>query len=156
MAERFGIVAIKNGLVTLLGTTNVSDLNSGLGASDQVKQVITVRPDPELKIPDTKYPTVNVWVGDSVDATRGASKRKEVRVPIEIWVYVRKMGSVDSSIDDVQNLADNVRYIVDSNMGFVANGQLETKGVKFFYGDSANGFMSKARIDVEAFKMAIS
>jgi hypothetical protein len=147
MATRFGTVTIKDALVTLLGTTNVSDLNSGLTTT--VKQVVTKKPD-DIVIEVTMFPTVCVWMGNYLADFRGASKRKEVRATAEIHFWTRDMRSIDNSIDEAQNLADNIMYIIDGNVGtVVTNGWIKSSGVQYEYRTSESGFVTHGIVSVD-------
>ena len=98
--DRFGINTIKDSLVTLIGTTNVSDLNQG--ASVNVKQVTTRKPDMgQAVIPTSMYPTVNVWSGEAIMGLRGASKRYEMTMTYQIDIWTIDIKSIDNAKDQL-------------------------------------------------------
>lgn len=151
MAERFGYKTIKDALVTLIGTTKVTDLNNGLAIS--VKQVITKKPS-EIVIPDTLYPTVNVWLNSIEESFRGASKRIEAIATFHIDCWTHSLGSVDSSIDELQLLIDNILYIIGDNVGLsaITRGYEKVTGISFDYNSNESGFVSHAKITLLVFR----
>jgi len=151
MAQRFGLNTIKDALVTLIGTTNVSDLNSGLTTS--VKQVITKKPD-ELVIPVTMYPTVNIWSSRGTMSFRGASTRRARTDELQIDFWVRNMKSIDAAKDEAEILLDNILYILDGSVkiGAIVNGYLNAASWVINY-DEKEGFNAHGTIIVEAWRL---
>lgn len=151
MAERIGTVAIKDALVTLIGTTAVSDLNNGL--TNTVKKVYTGKPD-EAVIQVSMFPAICIWIGQFEADFRGASKRKEVKLQCEIHFWTRNMVSVDASIDDAQNLSDNIIYIIDSNVQLagIGNGFMKVSGLRIEYRTADSGFVAHGVVTVEITK----
>jgi len=157
MAERFGFRTIKDAIVTLLGTTAVSDLNSGLARS--VQQIVTVKPtDNNMVIPTTKYPTVCVWFDNATEEFEGASKRKKTTALYQIHFWTYSMGSVDSSLDQAQLLADNIIYVLNSNIGISSlgstRGYLKVIGMSFSYSTNDSGFVTHGQIDLQIIRIA--
>jgi hypothetical protein len=155
MAERYGYKTIKDAIVTLLGTTKVSDLNNGLARA--VQQVITTKPtDVNAVIPSTKFPTVCIWLQRVEETYRGASKRKESIASYEIHFWTYSIGSVDKALDEAQLLADNILYIINGNID-IANvgstkGYLKGVSVTFDYNTNDSGFIAHGFIDLQVFR----
>lgn len=152
MAERFGYVAIKNAIVTLLGTTAVSDLNSGLPRN--VQKIDTRKPD-NIVIPDTQYPFVNVWFDNAEEDFRGASTRKEAMGYYEIDAWVKDMKSLDSAIDTLQLLIDNIAYIFRGNVGLAAvvRGYVKLTNLKINFNTDISGFVAHAKLNITVIRL---
>ena len=150
MAERYGYKTIKDALVTLLGTTSVSDLNSGLARS--VQQVITLKPD-NIVIPDPKFPTVCVWLESATETFRGASTRKESTAIYKIDFWTKAIGSLDSAIDESQLLGDNILYIIASKINITnlgsSRGWIKATEMRFDYNTDQSGFIAHGNIRLE-------
>ena len=152
MAELFGYRTIKDAIVSLI-TDNSSDINSGLSRS--VQQVITMKPD-DIVIPTTKYPTICVWL-DSIDEEfNGASKRKKATANFQIHLWTYSIGDLDSSIDQSQLLADNINYVLNSNIGITnlssSRGYLDTTRTLFNYNTDDSGFIAHGYIDLKVIR----
>lgn len=150
--SRFGIKTVKDALVTLIGTTKVSDLNQSLTTS--VKQVTTRKPDTgQAVIPATMYPTVNVWSGRANMALRGASKRFEMTMTYQIDIWTRDMNSIDRAKDQLEDLADNVIYILMNNIDTLgANSYIKIVDYNADYNTNDSGFIAHGVIGLEVYK----
>jgi hypothetical protein len=150
--DRFGINTIKDSLVTLIGTTNVSDLNQG--ASVNVKQVTTRKPDMgQAVIPTSMYPTVNVWSGEAIMGLRGASKRYEMTMTYQIDIWTRDIKSIDNAKDQLEILTDNVLYILMNNIDMnLTNGYIKPVRYTVDYNTNESGFIAHGVINLEVYR----
>lgn len=148
---RFGIQSIKDALVTLIGTTQVSELNSNLTTS--VKQVTTMKPDQAI-IPTSMFPTVNIWSDRADMALRGASKRYEMKMTYRIDCWVRDMASIDKAKDQLETLIDNVLYILFNNIDLSAVGNGWIKPINYTpeYNTNESGFIAHGIIELEVYR----
>jgi len=153
MSERFGYKTIKDALVTLLGTTNVSDLNNGLAKS--VTTVATRKPD-NIVVADTQYPYVNVWLESVDEEFRGASTRKEVFANFQIDAWVKSMKSLDTAIDELQLLIDNIAYILRNNVGISSlsstRGYIKMNNSSMIFDTDASGFIGHAKLSLQVIR----
>jgi hypothetical protein len=151
--DRFGIQTIKDALVTLLSTTNVSDLNSGLTKS--VKQVISIKPDMgQSVIPVTMFPTVNVWSNRAEIGLRGASKRYEMKMVYQIDMWTRSMVSIHEAKNELEILSDNVLYILFNNIeiAIATNGYIKPVSFTPDYNTNESGFIAHGIIELEVYR----
>ena len=149
MAEKYGFGAIEDGLVTLLNT-NIATINTGL--SRTVKKIATLKPDNiVLKIPE--YPAICVYFDFADRDFRGASKRIETigRYRIDYWTHDRY--SIDATKDQADLLADNLLYVLDSNIDisnfYAAKGYILAKGIRYDYNTNDSGFITHGVIELE-------
>ena len=108
---KIGYETIIDALVTMLGTTYVADLNSGLA-----KNVQTVaKGDPLVRpLPASKYPAVIVdYAGKTEESNRTAGNQRIANLHFDIYVLLRMVSSASNdSYEEVRRICDNIEGIL--------------------------------------------
>lgn len=108
---KIGYEAVVDALVTLIGTTHIANLNSGLA-----KNVATVaKGDPLVRpLAASQYPAVIIdYAGKTAEEQQTAGNRRIVTLHLDIYVLVRMTSSATNDCyEEVRLICDNAESIL--------------------------------------------